>query len=388
MVPHGFRADALIAACLLALGQAELWGGWRAGGDGPAFNGSRLAETVLIALVTLPVAWRRRRPVLAAAVVCVALAIHVLFVSPEVSFLAGLLPFAVMIYSLASWGPARTRLLGLAGVIATQVVLASQIAEMRSTGEILFGTFVIAGTWFVGDLARAHRQRASSSAARARELEAERAEWRRAAIAEERGRIARELHDVIAHSVSLMGVQAGAARTQLESHPERAREALHAVEATARESVRELRLLLGVLREGDPQPGLEPQPGLDQIESLVAQVRSAGLPASLSVEGEARAVPAGVALSAYRIVQEALTNTVKHAGDASAQVRVRYSTEAVEVEIRDNGAGEAARNGGRGHGLIGMRERAALYGGTLEAGSDADGGFAVRAWLPFEAQDR
>ncbi|HKN93870.1 MAG TPA: hypothetical protein VJU60_06045, partial [Thermoleophilaceae bacterium] len=155
MVPYGFGADVLVAICFLALGQAELWGGWRAGGDGPAFNGSRPAEAVLIALVTLPLAGRRRRPVLAACVVSVALAIHVLFVSAEVSFVAGLLPLAVMVYSVACWGSPPGRLLGLACLLGALVTLASRIDEMRSTGEILFSTFVIAGIWFVGDLARA-----------------------------------------------------------------------------------------------------------------------------------------------------------------------------------------------------------------------------------------
>jgi signal transduction histidine kinase len=388
LVPHGFAADVFVAVCFLALGEAELWGGWRAGGDGPPFHGSRPPEALLIALVTLPLAWRRRRPLLAAAVVSLTLALHALFVAPDVSFLAGLLPLAVMVYSVACWGPPRWRLLGLACLVAAQVALASQIAEMRSTGEVLFGTFVTAGTWFVGDLARGHRRRASHSTARARRLEAERAEWTSAAIAEERARIARELHDVIAHSVSLMGVQAGAARTQLDADPGRAREALRAVETTARESVLELCRLLGVLREDDPQPGLEPQPGIEQIDSLIAQVRAAGLPVNVSVEGWARVLPAGVALSAYRIVQEALTNALKHAGDARAEVRIRYSDEALELEVSDDGQGAGVRNGGRGHGLIGMRERAALYGGTLEAGPRAEHGFAVRARLPLEPHGR
>lgn len=381
---HGFAADLLVAAGFFAVGQAEAWGGWRAGGDGPVFHGARPLEALLAALITVPLAWRRRRPLIAAAAVSAALAAHALFVAREVSFLAGLLPLAIMIYSVAAWGSPRVRLPGIACLVGAQVTMTLRIAEMQSTGEILFGAFVTVGTWFVGELSGSRQRRVDQFAAHAHRIEAERSRWKRAAIAEERGRIARELHDVIAHSVSLMGVQAGAARSQLDNDPERARHALRAIEATARESVVELRRLLGILRERGGEAGLEPQPGMAEIEALVEQLRSTGLPLELTVEGQARAVPPGVALSAYRIVQEALTNAVKHAGGAPAVVRLVYTEEALELDIADEGDRAGVGNDGRGHGLIGMQERTALYGGTLEAGPRPEGGFAVRARLPIE----
>ncbi len=383
---RGFAADFAIAAGLFAVGQAEAWGGWRVGGDGAPFDGSKPIQALMVALAALPLAWRRRRPLLAAAAVSVALATHALFVAPEVSFLAGLLPMSIMVYSVAAWAPPRRRLLGLACLVGAQATMTARIAEMQSNAEILFGTFVTAGLWFVGDLSRSRQRQVDQSAARADRLEVERAQWTGVAIADERGRIARELHDIVAHSVSLMGVQAGAARIQLDDDPERTREALRAIEITARESVVELRRLLGILREQDPQPVLEPQPGIIQLNALVGQMRVAGLSVRLAVEGAPSPLPAGVALTAYRIVQEALTNALKHAGGAPTVVRIVYARDALELEVFDEGPGAATENGGRGHGLIGMRERTALYGGTLTAGPRPGGGFAVRARLPIEAQ--
>jgi signal transduction histidine kinase len=232
-------------------------------------------------------------------------------------------------------------------------------------------------------------------------------------VAEERGRIARELHDVVAHSVSVMVVQAGAARRTMAASPDQATTALGQIESTGRQALVELRRLLGLLRDGDRGDGaaLTPQPGLEHLESLAAAAREAGLPVEVTVEGEPRPLPAGVDLSAYRIVQEALTNSLKHAGPARARVRVCYGREALEVQVTDDGRGErsAARAGeglvvvtigpdgvlelpgrrdGGGHGLIGMRERVALFGGTLEAGADPGGGYRVAARLPLDAGAR
>ncbi len=205
----------------------------------------------------------------------------------------------------------------------------------------------------------------------------------------ERGRIARELHDVIAHSVSLMGVQAGAVERVLERDPDKAREALRSIQFTARDSVGELRRLLGILRAQDEPFGTSPQPGLAALSSLVEDNRSAGLPVALAIDGEARALSAGVELSAYRVIQEALTNVRKHAPGASAHVHLCYRVDEVEVVV-SNSAYQAP-NGrkrwpadGAGHGLVGMRERVAMYGGSLEARPEPDGGFLVRARLPVE----
>ena len=201
-------------------------------------------------------------------------------------------------------------------------------------------------------------------------------------MADERARIARELHDVIAHSVTVMTVQAGAARMLLPGDPQRAVEPLLAVEETGHQALAEMRRLLGILREVDGQPVLAPQPGLKDLTRLAVAVREAGLPVEMAVEGTPRPLPAGIELAAYRILQEALTNTLKHAGAARAHVTVRYAPEAVFLEVCDDGRVPPAD--GHGHGLVGMRERATLYGGELDAGPLPGGGYAVRARLPIE----
>jgi signal transduction histidine kinase len=218
---------------------------------------------------------------------------------------------------------------------------------------------------------------------RLRLAERERDVAAREAVVAERARIARELHDVVAHSVSVMVVQAQAG-PRLLAAPESAGEAFRSIETTGRDALVELRRLLGVLRGGDEQPAATaPQPGLDRLQGLVEQVRAAGLRVDLRVEGEPVHLPAGIDLSAYRIVQEALTNTLKHAGRAEAEVIVRFEQSAVELEVLDNGTGPPPDPNGSGHGLVGMRERVALYGGILEAGSRNGHGFAVRARLPL-----
>jgi signal transduction histidine kinase len=215
--------------------------------------------------------------------------------------------------------------------------------------------------------------------ARARELELE----RREAVAAERSRIARELHDVIAHSVSVMTVQAGAAEEMLRVDPARALEPVRAVQATGRQALVEMKRLVGVLREGDDELGLAPQPGLADVERLVAQVREAGLGVELRIEGSPRPLPLGVDLSAYRVVQEALTNALKHARGAAAVVTIRYGEHDLTVEVTDDGTPVETAAGG--HGLVGMRERVGIFGGTFDAGPRETGGFAVRALLPLEA---
>lgn len=211
--------------------------------------------------------------------------------------------------------------------------------------------------------------------------ELERDERGRQAVEDERARIARELHDVVTHNVSVMVVQAAAGNDVFDSHPDRAREALQAVEETGRRALGELRKLLDVTADGE---GILPQPGLARIDELISHVRSAGLAVGLTVEGTPREVPEALDLSAYRIVQEALTNTLKHASATRAEVHVRYENDAVEVEVADNGAGpNGAPNAGRG--LIGMRERVNLFGGELRTGPGPRGGFAVHARMPLGA---
>jgi signal transduction histidine kinase len=221
-----------------------------------------------------------------------------------------------------------------------------------------------------------------------RQLAEERESRARWAVSEERSRIARGLHDVIAHTVSVMVVQAGAARRVAATRPEQARDAMTSIESTGRQALGEMRRLVGVLRNRDEPTTLDPQPRLADVPALVEQAREAGLDVDLDVWGEPRPLPAGVDLSAYRIVQEALTNVRKHAGPASVQVQVRYGPQSLHIEVADDGrssAVHAGTNGNRGQGLIGMRERVALYGGKLEVGRTPEGGFRVLADLPLEA---
>ena len=206
------------------------------------------------------------------------------------------------------------------------------------------------------------------------------------AAAEERARIARELHDVVAHNLSVVVIQAGAAQRVLDQQPEAAREALRQVEASGRVAMTEMRRLLGALRRGDDEPLTVPQPGVADLAALLDDVRAAGLPVTLRTSGEDRPVPAGIDVSVYRIVQEALTNTLRHAGATQATVEIRYLARAVEIDIVDDGRGtsDARSAGDIGHGLVGMRERAELFDGTFEAGPRPEGGFAVRVTLPSE----
>jgi signal transduction histidine kinase len=220
------------------------------------------------------------------------------------------------------------------------------------------------------------RERRAQLAERERDLAA------REAVVEERARIARELHDVIAHNVSMIVLQAGAERRVLPAESDATREVLRTIEQIGRGALTEMRRLVGMLRSDRDDP-LAPQPALGDVPTLVSQLREAGLPVELQIEGECRALPVGIELSAYRIVQEALTNALKHAGDARASVLIRYGPETLELEIADDGPGAPAGNDGGGHGLVGMRERVTLYGGRFDASQGPAGGFVVRARLPI-----
>ena len=235
-----------------------------------------------------------------------------------------------------------------------------------------------------GLVAARHSARARELAAQEARLEADRiAAAADRAVAEERQRIARELHDVVAHSVSVMTVQAGAVRRLLLPEQERERIALEAVEATGREALTEMRRLVGLLRQQGAMPEFAPQPSMRAVDVLVGTVREAGLPVELAVEGEPTELPPGVDLSAYRVIQEALTNALKYAGPANAWVTVRWKERELELEVANDGRSEPGGDGG-GHGLDGLRERVALVGGSIESGPRNGGGFVVKAHLPLE----
>jgi len=276
--------------------------------------------------------------------------------------------------------PVRGRV-GLAVVLGCLAAVIYNDPE-RSPGELVFTPALFAIAWLVGFALRERAVEAAAAEERAAHAEGD----ARRAVFEERVRIARELHDVIAHHVSMMGVQAGAGRLVIDRDPDKAKEALAAIELSSRHAVQELYRLLGFLRqEGDPDP-LASQPGLGQLATLAAGMSNAELTVEVSVEGERRALPATVDVSAYRIVQEALTNALKHGGASRADVHLRYWPDELELEIVDDGRqnGASASHAG-GLGLVGMRERAALHGGKLTAGPAPGGGFAVRVQLPTPA---
>jgi signal transduction histidine kinase len=344
----------------------------------------------LVLLHTMPLAARRRFPGTVLAI-CVAsgLAIGALFLPPE--FLGPAILVAV--YSVAAYG---SRWVALAGLAAAELGLAAvQLIQGRFGEPAAWVQFalIIGAAWLLGYFVGDRHVYAARLEERTAELEQAREELARRAVAEERLRLARELHDVVAHSMSVIAVQSGVGAHVAESRPEEVGKALSAIEATSRATLEELRRLLGVLRQdSESQASLSPVPGLADLDSLLGEVAKAGLAVRLRVEGTPSPLPAGVDLSAYRIVQEALTNVVKHAGPARAQVTIGYRDQDVTVEVTDDGRGAAALagdgRGGTGHGLVGMRERVAAFGGDLETGPRPGGGFRVAARLPLAAERR
>jgi signal transduction histidine kinase len=330
----------------------------------------------LLLLATLPIAARRRYPLLVLAVTLgAALALELAYGSFQI---AGAL---VALYSVAAHVGRPTSLLAAA---ATAVVAVVAVAGDAFDPVFALGVAALfSASWLLGDNLRTRRAYLRELEERAARLEREREEHARRAAAEEQARIARELHDILTHNVSVMTVQAAAAGDVFETQPGRAREALSAIEATGREALTELRRLLGRVRPGEESARFAPQPGLARLDALIEQVRATGLDVELAVEGEPREQPAAVDVSAYRIVQEALTNTLKHALASKARVVVRYEPDALQLEVVDDGRG-AGGDGEGGRGIIGMQERAAVFGGELEAGPRADGGFAVIARIPVQ----
>jgi signal transduction histidine kinase len=366
-LPQSSRlGDLVLAVGLALLALAEIW--WPGGfvGTGP-IEGSRAVLVPTALAMTLPLALRRRRPLATALVVFGAAALQELLTVPAAG-LSAVVALLVAAYSVAAYCEAARAVVGLAAVCALGLVVGG------SAGDAAFVAVLFGGAWFAGRIAR--RQRVLLEAL-AREQEAR----ERAAVAGERVRLARELHDVVAHSVSTMVVQAEAGASLLGRDPERARDAFVSITSSGRQALDELRRMVGLLRGSDDETTLGPQPGLDRLPALVERVRAVGLPVELKIEGKARPLPKGVDLSAYRIVQEALTNTLKHARPAHARVTVRYRNDDVELEVVDDGRHN--QNGSHpGHGIAGMRERVRLYGGTLETGHGDGGGFIVRARLP------
>ncbi len=366
---HSFVSDSALAVALAGLVLSDLWT------SGDYLTASKAIYVPAGLLMTLPLAWRRRAPLPVAAVVMGALVFESLAVGSAPTQDPPLVGWLIAIYSVAAHCDRAAALVGLALSLVAGLV-------WIGIDDFFLPVVIFGGAWLAGRLVRQREDHALVVAERSAALDRERVANARAAAAEERAQIARELHDILSHSVSVMVVQAGAERMAQGSDRAATGEALEAIERTGRQALIEMRRLLGMLRVGGEPPAHTPQPTLGELDELVAQVREAGLPVELQVEGEPAALPPGVAVSAYRIVQEALTNVLKHAGPARARVVVRYSGRELELEIADDGQGSAAV-GGAGHGLVGMRERVALYGGDFDAGASNGGGFVVRARLPL-----
>ena len=350
---------------------------------------SRVAAIPLALLLAVPVIFRRKHPVGAFAGAVVIGGIQVLLnVRPNATDLV----IVILLYTLAAYTPRRISVTGLLICLVGSAVAVARwmpgqlsVLDAIAVGSILFaGPSLIA--WVFGDSMRYRRAYYTSLEDRAARLEAERDAQAQVAAAAERARIARELHDVVAHNVSVMVVQADGASYALTSDPDRARQALAAIASTGRQALTEMRRMLGVLRRDDDgtEPERAPLPGIGQLGELLEQARASGLAVSFTVEGVPQPLADGAALAAYRIVQESLTNTRKHGGPrATAQVLLRYLEDALLLRVTDDGLGGTAVSDGAGHGLTGMRERVAIYGGWVQAGPRPAGGYQVTARLPF-----
>jgi len=347
--------------------------------NGPA--GPLWFDVVAILAVTLPLFVRRRYPFGAPVAVGVAIAASS-FVDKE--FIPhALIPYLAALAAVVSIGILRDRLQAVAGLAFAVGVdgVVSHNDPHGKIGNFVFTSIVFALAWAIGFAVSRKFREADEARERAAAAERAREERARLAVSDERARIARELHDVVGHSVSVMTVQASAARRLLRPEQEKERDALLVVEQTGREALAEMRRMVGVLRRPEEGPALAPQPSLEQIQKLVEHTREAGLPVELRIEGDPVQLPAGVDLTAYRLVQEGLTNAIKHANAGKAEVVLRYADGRVELIVSDDGRGDGGGDSG-GHGLLGLRERVSVYGGELEAGPVAGGGYRLRAILP------
>lgn len=354
---------------------------------------SRHAEHRPIAAVlalgwSLPFLARRRFPLWAPVAVCISVGVLTVINSTQAANNLTM-PFVAAMAAAVSFGLIPVRRQAIAGwtaLVATAALVGFKAGSAFS--DFFWTMLILTLAWFFGAALGTRTEQARELQERVDTVERERSVAAERAASEERARIARELHDVVAHSVSVMVVQASGVRRLLKADQQREREALLSVEQIGRQALAEMRKMLGVMRTGEDQPAtaaLTPQPGLQHVDRLISQVEEAGLPVTLRVEGDRPELSPGVDLSAYRIVQEGLTNALKHAKGAHAQVLIRYVDSHVQLEIADDGPGQATTDG-LGHGLVGMRERVALYGGTLEAGPRDGGGFILRAELPVEAR--
>lgn len=364
--------DGALAAALTVFVQADIWT------DDGYLTGSKpfLAFTSLV--MTAPLAWRRRFPFGVALVVSGAIVLQVIVEHgshpPDGPFLA----WIVTSYSVAAHAGFRRALAG-----GALLIIAVDLWAYNTGDDLVFIPVILAGFWIAGRVVRSRNVLAAQLAERTRELEGEREERAKLAVAEERARIARELHDVVSHTLGVIVLQAGAERVAPDESS--ARETLGSIERSGREALAEMGRLVGMLRSDEAEERM-PQPGLARLDEVVERVREAGIDVELVVEGEPRMLPASVDVSAFRIVQEALTNVVRHSKSSRARVLLRWEPTTLEIQVADDGVGppaESNRRKGGGHGLVGIRERVALFGGLLATGRSELGGYLLTARLPF-----
>jgi signal transduction histidine kinase len=372
--------DGLLATVLLAGSLAEIASG------AAEWSGPAAVEVALAGACTLPLLWRRDHPVAVAAAITAGLLVAGAIVAPVQGPFEPFVAFEVAVYSIGVHAGRREGLATLAAVF-TATLAAWALTAIRVDGTS-YGDWIpalawAAGAWAVGRAIHHRDLRTRELERLARELEAQRDARAREAVTVERARIARELHDVVAHNVSVMSVQAAAASRIMRADEPDVKRALETVERMGRETIDEMRRMLAVLRRSGDELSLSPQPSLRDLDCLVDHVRAGGLDVELTIEGTPQPLPAALDLSAYRIVQEALTNALKHAAPAHVDVRIRYTTDALALEVVDNGSRPVGQ--GTGNGLVGMRERVALFGGEIRAGRRAEGGWALSATLPLGA---
>ena len=363
-------------------------------GDGTIYHGPRLPNAILSVLVTSALLWRRTKPLLALTWIFAAYAATFVVARHDLQFLAGFVVIIVLVASAAYHARRRDALASLAVGLATIAVLMLLEPRLGGWSSAVYYTAMVALAWLAARGLRSREDRAAALGAQLALVQAGHEARQREILIQERAQIARELHDIVAHSVSVILLQVGAARMRAHDQPAVA-EPLHAAEASGRQALSELRRLLGVLNDSpaedrgrnhaadEPVPDA-PQPSIATLDRLASTVRTAGLNIDLAIVGEVRPLPPGLELSVYRIVQEALTNVLKHARASRARVRVDFGPGAVTIDVVDDGTARTTSGAPAGHGLVGMRQRAQVFGGTTTAGPAPGGGWHVCAELPAE----
>ena len=376
-----WATDIAVAALIAAVALAEIWVPF----ESVQGDGSNVVSSVGVVLFAAAIALRRAHPWGALAGLLVWPVLGTVFGADHMHllFFGQLVPVLVLAFTVGRHGRGRYLWLGTLAVVLFIAVADFFVPLLQEPSEVLFHWAFIALVWLTGRGLRISSDRAAREAVRAHQAETEARTQALTAVAEERARIARELHDVVAHSVGVIVVQAGAAEQVVDDDPEFARRALVTIRQTGSEALVEMRRVVAMLRDPETGGELAPQPGTGSLPELVDAARASGLEVALQVTGERPQLPAGLDLTAYRIVQEALTNVRRHSGATRADVAMLFGDDALEITVRDEGPARNGQSAGAGHGLVGMRERAALFGGHVETRTE-QGGFTVRAVLPLE----